>query len=294
MARKSKVFFVFVSVMVMFTTFAEVANATGATPSIFATRKACDSAVNAGEGAYKFYTPRYFSRHKKNPVDNIHSVVAPLEGVGCVEMDTTAGRRFVPQAEGTEFRFKKNADGTLNDTPYARHDCGNRVYSISYPTPKLPEPEPEVEKKVEVQVPPSPPAPVYRVGDPCVATDSNGKSFSGFVETVNPDGSASCAAKVEVSTPGTGTAIAQYVLCPLAGGLVGYSRSGATGAVTGGAAGAGGTYFGRRFGGENWGWTGCILGPIAGLIKWGEGGSPRGGAPVNPPLSGGAVNPPLW
>src|SRR3989344_5435415 len=281
MARNSKVSLVLVCVVIMFTIFAEVANATGATPSIFETKEACWSAVNAGEEAYKFYTPRYFNRHKKNPVDNINSVVAPLEGVGCVEMDTTAGRRFVPQAEGTEFRFKKNADGTLKDTPYARHDCGNKVYSISYPTPNLPE-APEAEKKVEVQqaplFPSTPATPVYRVGDPCTATDSaSGKSFPGLIEAIHPDGSASCAAKVEVSTPGKGTAIAQYVFCPLAGGLVGYSRSGATGAVTGAAAGAGGTSFGRRLGGENWGWTGCIIGPIAGLIKWGDGGSPRGG-----------------
>lgn len=286
MARNSKVSLVLVGVVIMITILAGVANAKGATPSMFSTKEACESAVNAGEGAYKFYVPKYLGGNKKNSTDGITKVVAPLEAVACVQMDTTAGKKWVAQPEGAEFRFHKNADGSFQETPYARHDCGNTVYSISYPTPEVAIPE----KKAEAQAPRS----GYQIGDPCIAVTPDGKSVQGAITQVFADGGASCDATVEVSVPSKGTAIAQYIICPLAGGLVGGYKSGFPGAITGAVSGAGGTYAGRKLGGENWGWVGCASGPIGGLVKWGKGGSPTKGGAINPPLSGGPVSPPLW
>lgn len=287
MARNSKVSLVLVGIVFLFTILAGVANA-GVAPAAFETREACHSAVLSGEGAYRIYVPKDLSGAKKDPVDGVTKVVAPLEtaiGVACVEMNTQWGRKFVPQAEGTELRFKVNADGSR--TPYARHDCGNKIYSTSYPTPK------QAEKKAEAEAPPSPIL-GPKVGDLCTSIDeTSGKVFSGQVN-VDAYGGAYCGGEDEVEVPGIGTAIAQYTICPLAGGFVGYSRSGVPGALSGAVAGAGGTYVGRAIGGENWGWAGCVTGPAVGLIKWGKGGSPRGGSPVSPPLSGSPFNPPLY
>jgi len=292
MARNNKVSLILAGVVIMFIILAGVANA-GATPSIFATKEACESAVNAGEGAYKFYVPKYLGGSKKNPVDGgATKVVAPLEAVACVHMDTTAGKKWVVQPEGAEFRFKINADNSLEDVPYARHDCGNKVYSISYPTPTIPE------KKVAAEVPVVKAG--YQIGDPCMALTPKGEPAQGVITQVFADGGASCDAVVEVPVPSKGKAFAQYIICTSAGAVVGYQRSGPTGAFSGAFAGAGGTYIGREFGGENWGWVGCATGPAVGLIKWGKGGSSVKGGPVNPPLGpvnpvvGGPVNPPLW
>lgn len=287
MARNSKkISFVFVGAMITIAIFAGIADA-GVAPAAFETREACHSAVLSGEGAYRIYVPKDLSGAGKNPVDGITKVMAPLEtviGVACVEMNTQWGRKFVPQSEGTEFRFKVNADGSR--TPYARHDCGNKVYSISHPTPKQSEPEKKAEVKAEI------PRSGYQVGDPCMALTPDEKSTQGVITQVFSDGGASCDAVVEVSVPSKGKAIAQYIICPLAGGLVGGYRSGFPGAITGAVAGAGGTYTGRELGGENWGWTGCVTGPLAGLIKWGDGESSLvKGMPVKPPTAGGPINP---
>lgn len=295
MARNSRFSLILVGMVVMITVLAGVANAKGVTPSLFATQKGCESAVNAGEGAYKFYVPKYLGGNKKNPVDGVTSVVAPLEAVACVQMDTTAGKKWVAQPEGAEFRFWKNADGSFKETPYARHDCGNKVYGIVYPAPEVS----VSEKKAEAEVKAPAPRSGYQIGDPCIALTPDLKQAQGAITQVFADGGASCDAVVEVVVPSKGKAIAQYIICPLAGGLVGYQRSGATGAISGAVAGAGGTYVGRELGGENWGWVGCATGPAVGLIKWGKGGVPSKGGPVNPPLGpvnpivGGPVNPPL-
>lgn len=293
MARNSKVSLVLVGVVILLTILSGVANAEGATPWMFETKEGCWAAVNAGEGAYKIYVPKDLRGSKKDPVDGVTSIAAPLEtvsGVACVEMKTQRGRKFVPQAEGTEFRFRIKADKSLEDVPYARHDCGNKVYSISYPTPKLP----ESEKKTEA------PRSGYQIGDPCIAVTPDGKQAQGAITQVFSDGGASCDAVVEIPVPSKGKAFAQYIVCTTAGAVVGYQRSGPTGAFSGAVAGAGGTYVGREVGGENWGWIGCATGPAVGLIKWGKGGSSVKGGPVNPPLGpvspivGGPVNPPLW
>lgn len=285
MARNSKVSLVLVGIVFLFTIFAGVANA-GVAPSMFATKEGCESAVLAGEGAYKFYVPKYFGGSKKNPVDNVTSVAAPLEGVACVEMDTTAGRKFVPQAEETEFRFSVSEDSSLKDTPYARHDCGNKVYSISYPTPTIPE------KKVEAKA--QAPRSGYQIGDPCMAVTPDGKPAQGAITQVFANGGASCDAVVEIEVPGIGTTIAKYGTCMAAGGIVGGYKNDVPGAITGIVSAGLGTYAGSKLFGEKWGWlSGCVTGPVGGLVKW-EGGNSliRGGA-VNPPLSGGAMNPPL-
>lgn len=292
MARNSKVLATLAGVVIMITLLAGIANA-GVAPSVFATQKSCETAVNAGEGAYKFYVPKYLGGAKKNPVDGgATKVVAPLEAVACVHMDTTAGKKWVVQPEGAEFRFKVNEDNSLADVPYARHDCGNPVYGISYPTPMLP--EKKAEAKAEV------PRSGYQIGDPCIAVTPDGKQAQGAITQVFSDGGASCDAVVEIPVPSKGKAFAQYIVCTTAGGLVGYYRNGTTGAISGAVAGAGGTYAGRELGGENWGWAGCVTGPAVGLIKWGKGGNPVKGGPVNPPLGpvsplgGGPVSPPLW
>lgn len=291
MARNGKVSLVLVGVVAIVITLAGFANA-WVVPSMFETQKSCESAVNAGEGAYKFYVPKYLGGHKKNPVDGgATKVVAPLEAVACVHMDTTAGKKWVVQPEGAEFRFMLNADNSLVDAPYARHDCGNKVYGISYPTPEVPE-----KKVAAVEAP----RVGYQIGDPCTALTPKGEAAEGVITEVLANGGAICDAVVEVPVLSKSKAFAQYIVCTTAGAVVGYKRSGTTGAISGAVAGAGGTYVGRELGGENWGWAGCVSGPAVGLIKWGKGGTPVKGGPVNPPLGpvnplvGGPVNPPLW
>lgn len=287
MARNNKFSSVFAGVVVIFAIFAGVANAE-VIPSMFATEKACWSAVLAGEGAYKFYVPKYLGGNKKDPVNGTTKVAVQLPATACVEMNMEAGKKWVAQPEGSEFRFNVKSDGDLEKTPYARHDCGNKVHRISYPTP-----EPTARKKEEAVVP----APVagYRVGNPCTAIAPDGKPAQGVVTQVFADGGASCDAIVEVLVPSKSKAFAQYVLCTSAGAIVGYKRSGPVGILSGGAAGATGTYLGREIGGENWGWAGCVTGPAVGAfeINLGDGKSTiLGGSAVAPPTSGSPVSPP--
>ncbi len=83
---------------------------------------------------FSFYEPKYFGLKNKNPVNGTTKVVAPLEQDACVYMLTVSGKKWVPQSDGTEFRFEKDANGNLKTVPYARNDCGNPVYGISYPS----------------------------------------------------------------------------------------------------------------------------------------------------------------
>lgn len=289
MARNGKVLAMLAGVVITITVLAGVADA-AAPPWMFATREECDTAISAGEKSYRIYVPKDTRNKGKNPVDGVTKVVAPLEtviGVACVEMDTQMGRKFVPQAEGTKLRWKINADGP--PTPYALDICGNNIYSISYGTLKLP----EEEEKAEAETPVSDLGP--QVGDPCTSIDeASGEPFTGRVSAVDSYGSAFCDAVVEVEVESPWLKPLQYGACIVAGGAVGFYRSGVPGLITGAVAGAGGTYLGRELGGENWGWIGCATGTAAGLIKWGDGGSSLlKGAPVNPPLAGGPVSPPL-
>ena len=122
-----------------------------------------------------------------------------------------------------------------------------------------------------------------------------GETFPGFFKTVYADGSAECVAETTVVVPGVGMAVAQYVICPVAGGYVGYKRSGAPGAITGAISGIVGTASGRYLGGEEWedwtGWAGCVTGPVGGLVKWGKGrSSSSSGGSSNPSGGGGGIS----
>lgn len=108
-----------------------------AAPIAFSTQSECENAVLGG--VYKVYSPKDFRSHTKNPVDGVKSVAVPTEFVACVLMDTTRGKKWVVQTPGTEFRFRVAEDGSLIQPPYARHDCGNKVYSISYPQDAVPD-----------------------------------------------------------------------------------------------------------------------------------------------------------
>jgi len=123
-------------------------------PNMFPTLASCNAALLSGQ--IRFYEPRYFGLNSKNPVNNVDRVVVPLETDMCLEMLVVGGRQFVAQREGTLFRARTQADGTL--ALYARDDCGNPVYNVVLSAPVRLTPEVrESPPVVQHYVPPPPP-----------------------------------------------------------------------------------------------------------------------------------------
>jgi hypothetical protein len=98
---------------------------------MFTTGAECKSALASGE--FSFYKPKFFGLHDKELPNGSTRVKVPLEQAACIHMQTTAGMKYVPQPAGTELRAFQDANGNL--TFYARHDCGNPVDEVLYPSP---------------------------------------------------------------------------------------------------------------------------------------------------------------
>jgi hypothetical protein len=102
-------------------------------PNMFSTLAACRQALATGD--MRFYEPKYFGLRARDPIDGVDRIAVPLESDTCLEMLVVGGRQFVAQREGTVFRARKLADGSL--ALYARNDCGNPVYGVVYPAPTV-------------------------------------------------------------------------------------------------------------------------------------------------------------
>lgn len=172
------------------------------------------------------------------------------------------------------------------------------VVSAPAPLPKQEEQVAQREKKEEKvekkETPPAlqapPQASGYQFGGACTLSDGT----PGMVTATFRNGNVQCSEVVLVSVPNKAKAAAQYIVCTTAGAAVGYYNGGTYSAISGGVGGAGGTYLGRKLGGEDWGWVGCVTGPVAGFIRYGgaeKTARPIAGGPVNPTAGGGPVNP---
>ena len=149
--------------LLAFSAVAQAQTTVSAMPNMFPTLSACQEAVRAGR--FRFYEPRYFGLKTRNPVNDQDRIVVPLESDTCLEMLVVGGRQFVAQREGTAFRARKLADGSL--ALYARNDCGNPVYGVVYLPPPPVEPPPQQVREPTVQTvtplrrdPPQPPGPL--------------------------------------------------------------------------------------------------------------------------------------
>ena len=99
-------------------------------PNMFNSREEAEKAFS--EGKFEYYVPKYFSNHGVNPVDWKQTFGIALTKPAIVEIETIDGIKFVIQPIGIILRWKK-----LNEkmVPYARDDCGNKIYSIYYLSP---------------------------------------------------------------------------------------------------------------------------------------------------------------
>lgn len=104
------------------------------TPTMFLTQKACDAALLSGN--FTPYEAKFLGLAGEKPVNGTTRVLVPLETDACVNMLTTAGRKWVVQLTGTEFRAYRDEDNNL--TFYSLNICGNPVYGVSYPKPVPP------------------------------------------------------------------------------------------------------------------------------------------------------------
>lgn len=122
-------------------------------PNMFSTMSSCSAALESGN--FRFYEPKYFGLNSRNPANDVDRIVVPIESNICIEMLVVGGRRFVVQREGTQFRARKNPDGSLS--LYARDDCGNPVFGVVFPPPPAPVYQ-EAPAEVPAYIPPpSPP-----------------------------------------------------------------------------------------------------------------------------------------
>lgn len=116
----------------IYTPAAKPPNGTG--PHVFASEEACRVALRSGD--YRNYEPKYFGGKNKNPVVEGKNKAVPSELDACVDLDIVGGRKWVIQKAGTIFRFNLKADGSLEDVPFARDDCGNKVHGIAWLLPE--------------------------------------------------------------------------------------------------------------------------------------------------------------
>lgn len=148
---------------------------TAPVPNTFPTLAACSAALESG--AFRFYEPKYFGLRTRNPVNGVDRIVVPLESDQCLQMLVVGGRRFVVQREGTLFRARRLADGSLS--LYARDDCGNPVYNVVRTAPVLLEPEVRESQPIRQHyVPPPPPRfvgpPIAKPVPPPVSLEKKG------------------------------------------------------------------------------------------------------------------------
>lgn len=272
MAQKETVIALVFGVFMALVMNASVAQAA---PSAFSTKSECDAATISG--AYEAYVPRDFRNHSKNPVDGVTRVAASSEFVSCVLMDTTRGKKYVVQEPGVLFRHRVAEDGSLIQPPYARHDCGNRIYDISFPQEEQSVAPAREERKAPVAT-----NPVQVAGgvareplrDACSELGLLGENF---VNKVDERGRMYC----EEEVPWYKRGAIQYPVNTIVGGTVGYLKADVVGALVGGFSGATGTYLGREIAGEGneeWGWVGLGTGVLGGsLMHKSGGGSSNGG-----------------
>lgn len=86
----------------------------------------CERAHRSGE--FVVYSPTKLDGFAKEPTGNY--VVQKVNSWSCVDTDAENGRRWVVLPPGTEFRFWKNADGSIRNIPYQIHACGNHIYTF--------------------------------------------------------------------------------------------------------------------------------------------------------------------
>lgn len=96
------------------------------TDKFYLTKEACLA------GPRNYYESIYRSDFWKNPVGG-NIVRAPLESDACVNLHVVGGYAWVWQRAGTQYRWRRNADGTLSIL--SRDDCGNLAPEIAYPSP---------------------------------------------------------------------------------------------------------------------------------------------------------------
>lgn len=144
MAQKS-----LLSLILMVAVVASISSLVSAAPMPDHFKSAKDCSVAVRSGGFVYYTPRYYGNRGRNPADGVTKVVASLPEVACVLEYTKYGVFWVAQKEGDLFRFYKKSDGSLEEVPYAREDCGNPVKGITYPLTKK-----EVPPATSVQSPP--------------------------------------------------------------------------------------------------------------------------------------------
>lgn len=94
-------------------------------PNMFKTEVECRSAYLAGR--FSYYTPKFFSHYKDNPVNGKDKVAVPIIADCGFKMRTVDGIRYVVLQAGTIIRCNVGLDGRM--TPYAHDKCGNRIYS---------------------------------------------------------------------------------------------------------------------------------------------------------------------
>ncbi len=97
-------------------------------------KQLCAAALASGN--YRVYEPTYFNLHDRNPTNGMDRIRVQLEVDMCIKMRIVGGVQFVVQRAGTWFRALKMSDGSL--ALYARDDCGNEVFDVSFPAPPLP------------------------------------------------------------------------------------------------------------------------------------------------------------
>ncbi|MBI3634369.1 MAG: hypothetical protein HY228_01995, partial [Candidatus Yonathbacteria bacterium] len=120
---------------VVATTVHQAVGCSGGGLKYFDSASECSDAMASGECSY--YTPSYFGNRLNDPINGSTTVRVPLEKEACIRMNVVGAIYYwVPQRKGSNFRFRKKADGTLEEIPYARDDCGNKVTGIVYPSPQ--------------------------------------------------------------------------------------------------------------------------------------------------------------
>lgn len=259
-----------------------------ATPTKVATRKANDHFVSAEacavamrSGEFEYYTPRFYGNRERNPADGVTKVVAPLPEAGCLLEYTAYGVFWVAQKEGDLFRFYKKADGTLEDIPYAREDCGNPVKGITYPFSKqvggfplvVPSSPPQVQQSPPDQVQQAPavavaPVPSVSSVTPPLAQmnicEENGLYGEQYSPGVTDKGVPVCFEKLpwhsweNLKTPVVIVVGVAVVYCAITGRCGFWKKGGGAGGISAGGGPVGGAPIGGPIGG---GGTG---GPVGG------------------------------
>lgn len=104
------------------------------TPNKFKTYEEAVAAYRSGN--FSYYFPSDLRSYGKLPVDGVSRVLIPLEQDAVVQSPVVGGIYYVIMQTGSKFRWYKNSDGCVADTPYAIDACGNAVLFFKYITPE--------------------------------------------------------------------------------------------------------------------------------------------------------------